>query len=475
MLRVNPDGTIPTDNPFYSRGGNARYVWTYGHRNVQGLALRPGTTELWTAEHGSSRDDEINKIGRGVNYGWNPVPGYNESVPMTDLAEFPDARPAVWSSGSTTIATSGVSFLTGSAWGRWQGAMAVGVLKDQRINIVTLNPDGGLAGVERLREADGYGRIRSVQQGPDGALYFTTSNGSNDRIVKLTPRAARALPTYRPGVDVSPVGLAAARTGSSIYLFVRSTNNVVFYKRSNDDGRTWGNWVNTGVTSTSAPAVASSASGRIDLLTRTAANRVLHTWFVNGTRAGQADLGGGITAAPAASSLGDGSLDVFVRGSQSNAYQAFRKHFEGGAWSGWQALGGVFSSALGASANRSTGVTTVTGRGTGGVAHARTVTADSNGSGWPNLGLPMWSGRAVADQQGTAAQVGVFVGSDGNAVVDRGGLVQGVLAGYNSFPAVVSRPDGSWIMFGRSSTGNAYLYDARSGGYRNTSLGGVVR
>ena len=86
----------------------------------------------------------------------------------------------------------------------------------------------------------------------------------------------------------------------------------------------------------------------------------------------------------------------------------------------------------------------------------------------------MWSGRAVADQPGTAARRGVRR-IDGNALVERGGLVQGVLAGYNSFPAVVTRPDGSWIMFGRSSTGNAYLYDARSGGYRNTTLGGVVR
>ncbi len=88
----------------------------------------------------------------------------------------------------------------------------------------------------------------------------------------------------------------------------------------------------------------------------------------------------------------------------------------------------------------------------------------------------MWSGRALADQPTATAPVGVHVGTDGNAVIDRGGLVQGVLAGYDSFPAVVGRPDDSWIMFGRaSSNGAVYLYDARPGGYRNIWLGGTVR
>ena len=66
VLRVGWDGTIPADNPFVARGGNARYVYNYGHRNVQGLALRPGTSELWTAEHGSDRDDEVNLVGAGA-------------------------------------------------------------------------------------------------------------------------------------------------------------------------------------------------------------------------------------------------------------------------------------------------------------------------------------------------------------------------------------------------------------------------
>lgn len=473
VLRMNADGTAPTDNPFYGRGDNARFVWTYGHRNVQGLALRPGTGQLWSAEHGPDRDDEVNLIARGGNYGWNPVPGYTESVPMTDLGEFPSARRAVWSSGTPTIAPSGITFLNGPAWGRWQGALAMGLLKGEGIAIITLNPAGQRAGVERLPEADTGKRIRAVQQGPDGALYYTTSDGSGDQIRRLTATAARPLQPYRAGLNVSPVGVAAARTGNTFYLFGNSPGGHVHYRRSTDNGRTWAGWVATGITSTSAPAVASSAPGRIDLVTRSTTGRVVHTWFANGTRAGRADLGGYSTAAPAVASRGDGTLEIFVRGSASSSYGAFRKRY-GGGWSGWQPLGGEFTSALGASVNRATGAVTVTGRGRGGGAHARTVTPTSNGSGWPYVGVTLWSARALADTAGGSGLVGVSSGSDSNATVDRGALVMGVPAVYNSAPAVVSRADGTWLMFGRSSNLGAWMYDARPGGYRNVNLGGTL-
>ena len=473
VLRLNSDGTAPTDNPFFSRGGNARFVWTYGHRNIQGLALRPGTSQLWSAEHGPDRDDEVNLLVRGGNYGWNPVPGYNESVPMTDLSEFPSARQAVWSSGSPTVAPSGMTFLTGPVWGRWQGAIAVGLLKDRGISIITLNPAGQRAAVEPLPEAETGNRIRAVQQGPDGALYYTTSDGSGDQIRRLTPTAARPLPPFSPGLDVSPVGVAAARTGTTIYLFGNSPGGNVHYRRSTDDGRTWAGWVATGIQSTSAPAVASSAAGRIDLVTRSTTGRAVHTWFVNGTRAGQADLGGFITAAPAVASRGDGTLEIFVRGSSSYRYGALRKRYASG-WSGWQSLGGEFTSALGASVNRATGAITLTGRGRGGGAYNRIVTPTSNGTGWQNAGLTLWSARAFADTASGSGLVGISSGSDTNAVVDRGALVMGISALYNSAPAVVSRADGTWLMFGRSSNRGAWMYDARPGGYRNVNLGGTL-
>lgn len=190
VLRVNADGSIPADNPFVGRGGNARYVWTYGHRNMQGLAVRPGTSELWSAEHGPDRDDEVNLVERGGNYGWDPVPGYNQLVPMTDVAKYPDAKVAKWSSGIDTLATSGATFLQGSAWRNWEGRLAVGLLKDEGIQLMRVKGSGSEATIPSTRgllAAEGYGRIRTVQLGPDGSLWFTTSNGSNDKIVRITP------------------------------------------------------------------------------------------------------------------------------------------------------------------------------------------------------------------------------------------------------------------------------------------------
>ncbi|SDD03771.1 PQQ-dependent sugar dehydrogenase [Auraticoccus monumenti] len=190
-LRLHPDGRVPTDNPFYSRGGNARYVWTYGHRNVQGLAVRPnGSGDIWSAEHGPDRDDEVNRLQRGGNYGWNPVPGYNESVPMTDRNRYPNAVPARWSSGTPTVATSGLAFLYGSGWGRWDGALAVAELKGQGVRVLTLDSSRRVVRTEQMPGLDNtFGRIRGLAVAPDGALYLTTSNGSGDRILRVARQA----------------------------------------------------------------------------------------------------------------------------------------------------------------------------------------------------------------------------------------------------------------------------------------------
>lgn len=186
VLRIRSDGSIPRSNPFYSRGGNARYVWTYGHRNVQGLALRPGSGQLWSAEHGPARDDEVNRILRGRNYGWSPTPGYNESRPMTDKKRFPKAYSAKWRSGSPTVATSGATFLSGRKWQSWNGRLTVAMLKGRGVKLFTVSRSGKVTGQQTILK--GYGRIRTVQQAPDGTLYFTTSNVTGDAIYKVTPR-----------------------------------------------------------------------------------------------------------------------------------------------------------------------------------------------------------------------------------------------------------------------------------------------
>ncbi|MCE1180446.1 MAG: PQQ-dependent sugar dehydrogenase [Micrococcales bacterium] len=194
-LRVNLDGSVPADNPHAAKGTPAAYVFTSGHRNVQGLALRPGTGQIWSAEHGPDRDDEVNIIRKGANYGWDPSSAdYDESVPMTDREKFPDAVAAQWSSGSPTVATSGAAFLTGKAWGRWDGALAVALLKGSGVLVMTLDGDR-VTRVERMPQVDErFGRLRALRSAPDGSLYVTTSNSSGDSREDLVLRLAPAAP-----------------------------------------------------------------------------------------------------------------------------------------------------------------------------------------------------------------------------------------------------------------------------------------
>ena len=186
VLRVNAaTGAAAAGNPFGSR------IYTYGHRNVQGLARRPGTDQMWAVEHGPRVDDEINLLLSGGNYGWDPVPGYNEGVPMTDLVKFPSAVEARWSSGNPTLATSGGIFLEGAQWGRWEGRLAVASLKDQTLRVFRFTPAGAFVSQVVVPELDGtYGRLRTPMLGPAGALYVTTSNGDGDRILKVVPGQA---------------------------------------------------------------------------------------------------------------------------------------------------------------------------------------------------------------------------------------------------------------------------------------------
>ena len=236
-----------------------------------------------------------------------------------------------------------------------------------------------MIGETKIAGLAGYDRIRTVQSGPGGALYFTTSNGGGrDVIAKITPTAKP--PSLASGTNVSSSGVSAARTGNDLYAFIRSTDNKVLYKRSTNDGVGWpSSWTSAGVTSASAPAVASSATGRIDLLSRSSSNSITHTWYVNGAKVGQTNLGGPMRTATV-SSLGDGTLDVLGLRTTGGVY---RKHFDGTNWSGWRKLGvGGFTSAVGASADPSTGQTLLTVRGKTGRTHQLTITANSDGSTW---------------------------------------------------------------------------------------------
>ena len=175
------DGTID-DSP----------VLTYGHRNVQGLALRPGTDQILAAEHGPDVDDEVNLVVPGGNYGWDPVGrgGYDERVPMTDLRAFPDAVEASWSSGAPTLAPGGAAFLDDPAWGEWDGALAVPMLKTSQVVLMKLSADGRSVTESATILRDERGRLRSVTSEPGGSLLVTTSNGNgSDEILRVSPAA----------------------------------------------------------------------------------------------------------------------------------------------------------------------------------------------------------------------------------------------------------------------------------------------
>lgn len=195
VLRLDAKTGNPLpDNPFISSADpNERLIYTYGHRNVQGVAVRPGTGQVVTAEHGPTFDDEVNLLKPGANYGWDPSKGgtdsdYDESVPMTDLKRFPDAVSPLWTSGKITEAISGDAFLTGPQWGKNDGALVVVALKGQKLLLYHLDEAGKVLDVTLPPEFDDkFGRLRAVRSGPDGALYVTTSDGTDDKLLKVTP------------------------------------------------------------------------------------------------------------------------------------------------------------------------------------------------------------------------------------------------------------------------------------------------
>ncbi|HUF84118.1 MAG TPA: PQQ-dependent sugar dehydrogenase, partial [Acidimicrobiia bacterium] len=176
VLRMDGNGAPTPGNPFGS------VIWSYGHRNVQGIAFRPGDGQPYSVEHGPDRDDEVNIEINGANYGWAPTCTYGEGVPMT----FAGGQPAVWSSGVPTIAPSGATFLSGPQWKGWNGALAVAVLKAHHLHIYFLNAQGGIGG-ETIALPNAP-RLRSATLGPDGNLYITTDvGGGGGQIWQVVP------------------------------------------------------------------------------------------------------------------------------------------------------------------------------------------------------------------------------------------------------------------------------------------------
>ncbi len=187
VLRVSRDG-VPV--PGNMGGEFDPRIYSYGHRNIQGLAFferaKNGVLGL-SVEHGTGENDEVNELRAG-NFGWSPpAKGYDESVPMTDKKRFPDAIEAVWSSGSPTVAPSGATIIYGNNWKGWNGALAMAMLKAEHLKILRLDGKNKVTAEEKFLNGT-YGRLRAVTQGPDGNLYISTSNGNDDKIILLTPQ-----------------------------------------------------------------------------------------------------------------------------------------------------------------------------------------------------------------------------------------------------------------------------------------------
>lgn len=184
VIRIEPDGRVPSDNPFVKTPGALPEIWSIGHRNVQGAALHPASGALWTHEHGPEGGDEINVDEAGRNYGW-PVISYGvdygsgRKIGQGSTKAGMEQPVTHW---VPSIAPSGMAFLTSQRYPGWEGSLFVGALRAQAL--VRLALDGRKVVSEELLLSKELGRIRDVRQGPDGWLYLLTDM-ADGRIVRL--------------------------------------------------------------------------------------------------------------------------------------------------------------------------------------------------------------------------------------------------------------------------------------------------
>ncbi|OIQ29690.1 MAG: hypothetical protein BM564_05630 [Bacteroidetes bacterium MedPE-SWsnd-G2] len=180
IYRINPDGSIPNSNPFINSKNAKTAIFSYGHRNPQGMSLHPETKQLWIHEHGPKGGDEINIIKEGKNYGWPKVTyGKNYSgTTITEHTTLPNMEEPLYQ-WTPSIAPSGMAFINSDKYGAWKGNLLVGSLKFQYLARCVMD-DNQVVYQEKLL-AD-LGRVRSVNQGPDGFIYVGIENFG---IVKL--------------------------------------------------------------------------------------------------------------------------------------------------------------------------------------------------------------------------------------------------------------------------------------------------
>ena len=192
ILRLNQDGTIPRDNPFFDSTNAAPAVWSFGHRNIQGLAFDPLREMVWASEHGALGGDEVNVVWAGKNYGWPAVTYSREYFdgskisPHTSKEGISDPK-VVW---TNAIAPSGLTVYTGYRFAHWHGDLFAGGLRSQDIRRIDLDQTGNVIGQYVLRIGQ---RVRDIRQGPDEMLYVLTDE-SDGRLLRLEPADEKNMP-----------------------------------------------------------------------------------------------------------------------------------------------------------------------------------------------------------------------------------------------------------------------------------------
>lgn len=187
VVRLNVDGSVPKDNPFVAKAGARPEIWSYGHRNPQGMAFNPWSGDLWGNEHGPRGGDEINLVQPGKNYGW-PLATYGinysgQPIPEAKGETYPGTeQPLFWWAKSPAI--SGMAFYNADRFPAWRNSVFIGALANQ--NLIRLTLDGNRVVGQEWLLVDRKSRIRDVRQGPDGYVYVLT-DASPGQLLRVAP------------------------------------------------------------------------------------------------------------------------------------------------------------------------------------------------------------------------------------------------------------------------------------------------
>ncbi|MEN8125061.1 MAG: PQQ-dependent sugar dehydrogenase [Bacteroidota bacterium] len=183
IYRLNDDGTIPKDNPFIDQPKAKRAIFSYGHRNPQGMVINPKSGKIWVHEHGPKGGDEINIIKKGTNYGWPIITyGINYSgTPITDITKKEGMEQPLYY-WTPSIAPSGMEFITSNIYPGWKDHLLAGSLKFQYLELLKLSDNKV---IERTKLLEDIGRVRNVRQGPDGYIYVAVEHKG---IIKIIPK-----------------------------------------------------------------------------------------------------------------------------------------------------------------------------------------------------------------------------------------------------------------------------------------------